>query len=79
MSVKPSLLLHQIEQNRWDSEQAWKDEEIEPNLSILSQSIEKRQPFQNGGVGGALKKIPQLDMMVCVSQNESRAAPNWAK
>ena len=31
---------------------------------------------ENGEVGGVLKEIPQLDMVVYVSQNESRAAPN---
>ena len=36
-----------------------KDKEIEPNLSILAQSIEKRQPFENEGVVGILEDIPQ--------------------
>ena len=43
MLVKMSLLLHQIELSRCDSESAKKNEDIEFNRSILATSIENRQ------------------------------------
>ena len=55
--VKTSLLLHQTEQNRYDSESAQKDEDIEFNLSILASSAKIWQALENEGEGVFGKKI----------------------
>ena len=51
-----SLMSHQIAQNRWDSEKALKNEDIKPNISILTLSVEKWQAFDRGGVGGVFER-----------------------
>ena len=50
-------MLHQIEQNRCDSEKSLKNEDIEPYIIILALSIEKWQALENGGVGVFWKKF----------------------
>ena len=57
MQVKLNLLLHQIGANRSDFETAWKDKDIESNLSNLVSSIEKWQAFEYAVLEGFCKEI----------------------
>ena len=60
-----SLLLHQIEQNRSDSERNGKDEDIESNLSILA-------PEKRRGMGYLVRKsgIRQTSLSLLLYQIE---------
>ena len=69
-------MLHQIEQYRCDSQIVRKDEDIEPDLSILALTVEKWRTFENEGVGGVWQKNLVLDRIPYVCQNESPVTPN---